>query len=104
KREAPQKAFNSYTGYGLFALVNAALTAVSAALLISFFSIGKAPDKSSGPAIAPGDYVLVLRYPFVQYVRGDLVLLERAFIGRIIAIEGDRVRYSDNIFYINDRA
>jgi signal peptidase I len=104
KREIPQKAFNSYTGYGLFALVNAALTAVSAALLISFFSIEKVPDKSPGPAIASGDYILLLRYPFVQYVRGDLVLFDGASIGRIIAIESDRVRYSDNIFYVNGRA
>src|SRR5271157_5693982 len=48
KREIPQKAFNSYTGYGLFALINTALIAVSVALLISFFSIGKALDKGSG--------------------------------------------------------
>jgi len=104
KREIPQKAFNSYTGYGLFALINTALIAVSVALLISFFSIGKALDKGSGPAIAYGDYLLVLRGPFVQYVRGDLVLFDRASIGRIIAIEGDRVQYSDNIFHINGRA
>ncbi len=104
RSEVPQKAFNSYAGYGLFAFFSTALTAFSAALLIVFFSFGRDLDRGSGPAIIYGDYVLILRAPFAQYVRGDLVQFDRGSIGRIIAMEGDRVRYADNIFYINGSA
>ncbi len=104
KREIPLKPFNSPAWYALFAFVNTALTAISVALLITLFSIEKVRDKNPGPVVGPGDCVLVVRDPFARYVRGDLVLLDNASMGRIIAIEGDRIGYSDNIFYVNDKA
>ena len=103
-REMPQKAYNSIPWYGAFSLVNAAITALSIVLLISFFSIERVTDKTAGPVIGPGDYVLVKRYPTGGYARGDLVLYEKGAVGRIIALEGDGVRYTGNIFYVNGRA
>jgi signal peptidase I len=103
-REMPQKAYNSITGYGIFVLINAFITALSIVLLISFFSIERVLDKNPGPMIDSGDYVLVKRFASSGYARGDLVLYEHGSVARIIALEGDSVRYAGNIFYINGRA
>ncbi|OHD63708.1 MAG: hypothetical protein A2176_05645 [Spirochaetes bacterium RBG_13_51_14] len=102
-RELPFRIYNSALWYSLFALANAALTAVAILIMASFFSIVRVEDNRSGPLLEQGDYLLVERSVQRELQRGELAVLDDGTIARVIAIAGDTVRYNDNIFYVKGR-
>lgn len=102
-RELPVRPYSSIPWYGLFGLGCAVITAVSALIVMSFFSIECVGVGRRGPLLENGDRVLVLTYLPGGLRRGEMAYLADG-PARVLALEGDRVRYADNSLYINGRA
>jgi signal peptidase I len=104
KKKLPLKPYNSPLWYALFVSANIILTAAAVALLAAFYSIAGISHAHEGPLLKQGDRVLIKLYAPGGYARGDLVMLDDGSAARVVALAGDTVRYTGNIFYINGKA
>jgi signal peptidase I len=103
-RELPVRAYNSVHAYAGYAIVQLFINIAVVLIMASFFTAGQVTDRRSEPLLENGDIVLIYRYEPHGYRRGDLVFLGDGGLGRVIALPGDAVRYTNNIFYINGRS
>lgn len=100
-REIPLKAYNSYLSYALFGLVQSLLTVFGVLIIVSFFSIERVSDEKAGPLLKPDEFVFINRYMPGGPRRGELVMIDGGAVGRVVALGGDTVIYSDNVFFVN---
>ncbi|MCP4136421.1 MAG: signal peptidase I [bacterium] len=104
-REVPEKKYNFPLVYSLFGFLSIILLVCPVILIFSFFHIQKT-GVPAAPYLGHSDFVLVLNYIPNGCNRGDLVIYkdtpEETRIARIMAIEGDSVKFEENIFYINE--
>lgn len=101
--DLPVRAYGAKPWYCAFAAGCSMVTAAAAIFMTAFFTVGLIGDGAAGPLLGPGDVVLVNRYRPERIGRGDLAVIEGA-PSRVIALEGDAVRYENNIFFVSGRA
>lgn len=89
------------------------LAAVAIALLLRFFVFEfiRVDGSSMEPTLYTDEYVFMekVSYRFSEPSRGDIVICHfpgrtETFVKRVIGIEGDRLRITEGILYINDEA
>jgi hypothetical protein len=102
--ELPVRAYNSTGPYVAFTIAGTIINVIAVMILASFFSIRTSDGDRAGPLLDAGDVLLIQQYAPEGYRRGELALLEDGSPARIIAREGDSVKYEKNIFYINGRS
>lgn len=85
------------------------------AVLVMIYLFIMSPQEISGQSMEPnfhnGEYILTnkVEYKFSDPKRGDIVIFKSPsnpdidYIKRIIGTPGDRVRLSNNAFYVNDQ-
>lgn len=85
--------------------------AIVIALLLKFFvfDLVKVDGESMVPTLHHKEYVFMQRvsYYFTDPERGDVVVCkypqrQEKFIKRVVGVEGDKIRITDGILYIND--
>jgi len=101
--ELPVRSYNAAGPYILFTIAGIILHCAAIMALAAFFSIRIYDGFRAGPLLSPGDLILVRHYIPDGPQRGDLALLDDGSAARVIALSGDRVKYVDNIFFINGR-
>lgn len=89
------------------------LAAVAIALLLRFFVFEfiRVDGSSMEPTLYTDEYVFMekVSYRFSEPSRGDIVICHfpgrtETFVKRVIGIEGDRLRITEGVLYINDEA
>lgn len=87
--------------------------AVAIALLLRFFVFEfiRVDGSSMEPTLYTNEYVFMekVSYRFSEPSRGDIVICHfpgrtETFVKRVIGIEGDRLRITEGVLYINDEA
>jgi signal peptidase I len=87
-----------------------ASAAVYATLIVTFgFQVARVEGQSMAPTLADQDRLIVnkLAYRIGEPRRSDIVMLyyprdpDKSFVKRVIAEEGDEVRISDGVVYVN---
>jgi hypothetical protein len=101
--DLPVRAYGSAPWYCAFAAGCALVTALAAIFMAAFFTVVLIEDGAAGPLLGPGDVVLVNRYRPEKAARGELTVAG-GIPARVIALEGDAVKYEGNIFFVNGRA
>ncbi len=102
-RELPVRRYSAALPYIVFAIADTVITCIAVMVVAAFFSV-QVPDVfRAGPLLSAGDVVLVRHYVPEGPRRGDLSVLDDGSVARIIAREGDRVAYVNNVFYVNGR-
>ncbi|MDE3156224.1 MAG: signal peptidase I [Acidobacteriota bacterium] len=85
--------------------------AVYATLIVTFgFQVARVEGQSMAPTLENQDRLIInkLAYRLSDPQRGDIVMLyypldpDKAFVKRVIAEEGDTVRITDGVVYVND--
>ncbi|MBN2080368.1 MAG: hypothetical protein JW838_15460, partial [Spirochaetes bacterium] len=101
--ELPVRPYSSIPWYGIFAVMCVILTAASVLIASSFFYIERVGGGRTGPVLEEGERILVMTYLPEGLRRGEMASLAGGQ-ARVMAIQGDRVRYEKNIFYVNGNA
>ena len=98
------KRYTTVTFYAAASLVSLALNVLSLSPAFSLYSFQYITNDTMKPSFQNGDVVLVAGYSSSRVTPGDVLLIEEGGarkIARLIAREGDRVRYGNGRFEVN---